>query len=406
MTLAAQQAFEQAVLQEKAGDMDKALAYYLKAQELAPQDTEIAYRAASALLQAGYLDEAQSQLRRIVFAVPEHVKARASLGNCQLLLGDLATARQNFTEVLEQVPDNRNALFGLASILLKEDDPEAAAAPAQRLAEMLPNSPAVLTLLARTLEGTGQQTAAIAALQRALKLDASHLDALLNLADLLLLRKRFDEVIDLAIRANAHSPSDPQALELLSDALSGKGALADAHEAANEALKLKPKSASALLRLSVLSRKLGAHGAAMDYALKAHDADVKATGPLNALGAALAALKYSVQARTVLTGLSTGKPLDPPTRAFVESLIKDLEAKETHSQNLENPTDDADQEISDMAAKLAPELEEEEAAVPENSEGKPTPSDPVRKEPSRQRVASSDDDPLPNVLGLRRQDRS
>ncbi len=137
MTAAARKAFEEAVALENAGNLDRALVSYLKAQELSPDDTEIAYRTASALLQTGYLDEAQSQLRRIVFAEPDHLNARASLGNCQLLLGDMANARQNFADVLAQAPDNRNALYGLASVLLKEDKPEEASVPARRLVELL-----------------------------------------------------------------------------------------------------------------------------------------------------------------------------------------------------------------------------------------------------------------------------
>ena len=101
MTANARSAFEEGLALEKSGELDKALVSYLRAREMSPQDTEIAYRTAAALLQAGYLEEAQSQLRRIVFNEPESLDARASLGNCQLLIGDHENAAQNFQDVLE-----------------------------------------------------------------------------------------------------------------------------------------------------------------------------------------------------------------------------------------------------------------------------------------------------------------
>ncbi|MCV0428670.1 MAG: tetratricopeptide repeat protein, partial [Roseibium sp.] len=296
MTAAAREAFEQAVALETSGDLDKALVAYLKAQELSPQDTEIAYRTASALLRAGYLDEAQSQLRRIVFAEPDNLNARASLGNCHLLMGDLENARQSFSEVLEISQNNRNALYGLASVLLKENNPQGAAKPAKQLLDLLPETPEVLTLFAETQAKINQSAAAIAAYRKALKINPGFTPALLGLSALLILRKRFDEVIELTIQANQLAPADPLSLELLADALSGKGQLNDALEAAEAALKLAPRSRSVLVRLSVLSRKLGNHDEALDYALRAHDLDPMAAGPLNALGAALAALKFSKEA--------------------------------------------------------------------------------------------------------------
>ncbi|MHA7772778.1 tetratricopeptide repeat protein [Roseibium sp. M-1] len=397
MTAAARKAFEEAVALENAGNLDRALVSYLKAQELSPDDTEIAYRTASALLQTGYLEEAQSQLRRIVFAEPEHLNARASLGNCQLLLGDIPNARQNFSEVLSQAPDNRNALYGLASVLLKEDKPAEAAEPARRLVELLPDTAAVLTLFAETQAKTDQKAAAIAAYRKALKSDPNFGPALIGLSQTLLLRKRYDEVVEMCIRASERAPADPLPLELLSDALAGKGDLEDAREAAEAALKLSPRSVSTLVRLSVLSRKLDDQGPALRFALAGHDLDPKAKEPLNALGAALAALKYSGQARSVLTGMTSGQGIDPAVRKLVEGLVTSLSGvnrpKKTDvpaAQAKETPADDpaAGPESNDTAL---PESERDTA--------EPVPS-------GRDDFLSADGDQLPNVLGLRRQDHS
>ena len=406
MTAAAREAFEQAVALETSGDLDKALVAYLKAQELSPQDTEIAYRTASALLRAGYLEEAQSQLRRLVFAEPDNLNARASLGNCHLLMDDLENAKQSFFEVLDLAADNRNALYGLASVFLKEDKAQEAAGPAKKLLELLPETPSVLTLFAETQAKTSQSAAAIAAYRKALKINPGFTPALLGLAALLIMRKRFDEVIELTIHANQLAPADPLSLELLADALSGKGQLTDALEAAEAALKLVPRSQSVLVRLSVLSRKVGNHDEALDYALRAHDVTPKAAEPLNALGAALAALKFSNEARAVLTGLSSGQPLDVKIRKLAEELIatksssEDKAAVEADIQGTEQLP--SEEPVSVSQIRTASSEPQEIAPSP----GPDKPDEPVSQAAASQTLSSGEDEPLPNVLGLTRRDRT
>ncbi|GAB2188088.1 tetratricopeptide repeat protein [Roseibium sp. LAB1] len=399
MTAAARKAFEEAVAQENAGNLDRALVSYLKAQELSPDDTEIAYRTASALLQTGYLDEAQSQLRRIVFAEPDHLNARASLGNCQLLLGDTANARQNFADVLAQAPDNRNALYGFASVLLKEDKPEEATVPARRLVELLPDTPAVLSLFADTQARIDQKAAAIAAYRKALKADPDYGPALIGLSQTLLLRKRFDEVIELTIRASEHAPADPLPLDLLSDALVGKGALEDAREAALAALKLSPRSVPTHVRLSSIARKFGDHSEALKHALAAHDLDKAAKEPLNALGAALAALKYSNQARSVLTAMSRGDGLEPAIRDLVEGLVDAEKTKPLSSPKASPATSEEETSSDDDADAIEPAdgTEQDRQSSPDQESETPVAS---------KTFLSTDGDQLPNVLGLRRQDRT
>ena len=388
MTAAARKAFEDAVALEDAGQIDKALVSYLKAQELSPEDTEIAYRTASALLRTGYLEEAQSQLRRIVFVEPDHLDARTSLGNCQLLMGDTLNARQNFAEVLSTSPGNRNALYGLASVLLKENEPADAAVAARRLVELLPDSPAALTLFADTQARTEQMAAAIAAYRKALKADPDYGPALIGLSRALLLRKRYDEVIDLAVRASEKAASDAEPLELLSDALLGKGALQDACEAAEAAVRLAPDAAPNRVRLSVLRRKLGDYAGAMDHALRAHDIDKSAKAPLNALGSALATLKKPDQARSVLTGMATGKGLDPAVRRTVEVLIASARSETESPESQPVPIPEMSSECS--AADRAVGIETTSQVVPKPAGDGLDPRG----------------DHLPNVLGLRRQDRS
>lgn len=387
MTANARSAFEEGLALEKSGELDKALVSYLRAQEMSPQDTEIAYRTAAALLQAGYLEEAQSQLRRIVFTEPDNLDARASLGNCQLLIGDLENAAQNFQDVLSRSPDNRNALFGYATVCLREDRADAAAASVERLAELMPHSPAVMTLQAETQAKTGHGAAAIATYRKALKADPAQTGALLGLSEVLLRRKRYDEVIECTIKANEIAPTDPLALELLSDALAGKGELQDALIAAEAALKLRPSSQSCLVRLSVLNRKLGQHVRALDDALKAHDLGTEAPEPLNAIGAALAALKHAEEARSVLTGLAAGRGLDAQVRETARKLVSAQE----HSSSR-----------ADEATRSAPAQERTQEPAPKDGSRRNTA--PESRPANETAVAGVATEPASTVLGLQRRD--
>ncbi|MEP4767964.1 MAG: tetratricopeptide repeat protein [Roseibium sp.] len=380
MSAAAQEVFENAIALQGRGDVVTALSYFRKALELAPQDTEIAYGTASAMLQAGQLDEAQSQLRRIVFAEPGHLKARTSLANCQLLIEDFENAKTNFSEVLAQTPDNKNALYGLASVLLKENNPIEASVPATILRDKMPENAAVLTLFAETQAKTGQIAAAVAAYRKALKADTQHVPAMLGLAQTLLLRKQFSDVIDLTVKAAQLSPADPLPLEMLSLALEGLGELQDAREAGQEAVRLAPNSSHLQTRMSVLSRKLEENAAAIKYALQAHDCDPDQLEPLKALGAALAAHKFPKEARTVLTDLSSSRSLDPEIREVAETLAK----------------------TAVVSASIEPKPSVQSAS-------KPAVNQADEKAPvvaARSSDIASRNEPIPNVLGLNRQDKS
>ncbi len=263
----------------------------------------------------------------------------------------------------------------------------------------MPDTPAVLSLFADTQARVDQKAAAIAAYRKALKADPDYGPALIGLSQTLLLRKRFDEVIELTIRASERAPADPLPLDLLSDALAGKGALEDAREAAFAALKLSPRSIQTHVRLSSIARKFGDHGAALKHALAAHDLDKSAKEPLNALGAALAALKYSNQARSVLTAMSRGDGLEPAIRELVEGLVV-AERKSPEAGPVSSPATSATEAPSSDNPDAAVKIAQEKETKQENQHQE-------RLEPvTSKKLLATDGDQLPNVLGLRRQDRS
>ncbi len=311
MTTPARDAFDYALDCERRGDTQAALSAYLDALDRAPEDMEIAYRTATALLRAGHLDEAASQLRRIVFVEPDHLPARANLGSCQFLLGDLANAESNFREVLSAAPDNHNALFGLATVCLKQDKPDAALVPAQRLMELLPENAPALTLYAQASARDPQASRAAAAFRKALTIDRSYTPALIGLAELSIRRKRYDEALELAEKALKLAPRTADPHRLLAEACQASGDLNRARKHYAEALSMPGDDKFGLLvALSGIHRKLGEASPALIHAYEAWQKEPGRKEAGNALGAALKSLGYANEARSVLTAVAQKRPLD------------------------------------------------------------------------------------------------
>lgn len=311
MTTPARKAFDEALDFDRQGDSASALNAYLTALELAPDDMEIAYRAATALLRAGHLDEAASQLRRIVFVEPDNTAARANLGNCQFLLGDYANAETNFIEVLAASPENHNALFGLATVRLEQGKRAAALDPAQRLLALLPDNAPVLTLYGQIISTDAQASNAVASLRKAVSIDPTYQPALIALAELCIRRKRFDEALELARRAHQLQPSSGAALRLMSDALQHQGAFEEAHDALMKAIEVDPgHRLETLVRLSTICRKMGNGIDALLHARQAVRVSPQNPEAGNALGSALAALGQMLVARAVLTSIARKTPMD------------------------------------------------------------------------------------------------
>ncbi|NVJ64780.1 MAG: tetratricopeptide repeat protein [Flavobacteriaceae bacterium] len=326
MAIEAQQALERAMKHERNGDDEAALGAYLDAIEADPESVDIAYLTARALLKVGFLEEARSQLRRIVFIEPDHVKAKASLGNCHLLLGDDANAETAFRDVLEVSPDNQNALYGLASLHLKNEKFEEARILSEKLLKLTPKSAAAFTLFAQSFGADPHSSQAAAAFRKALTFDQDYTPALMGLARLAMLRHKFTEAETLSQKAARLNPSNSEPLRLLADALAGQKRYDDSRSALISASQLPDADKTAiLLEMSALARRQGERHAALNHAYEAWklQKDIPAAG--NAIGACLKKLGLVGEAKLVLTAISNNASIPEQAVTKIESLIKDAE---------------------------------------------------------------------------------
>lgn len=294
------QALADAAAQEASGDPDGALRVYLELVQRDDRAHEAKYRAGTALMRRGDLDEAVTLLRQVSFACPDHVPARANLGNALLLLERIEPARDAFLAVLERAPDNRNALYGLATVLMRLGRPDEAAPFALRLKELLPGSAAVLTLDADAQAALNRVAPAIAQYRQALRIDPAYGPALTGLAETLFRQNRLDDAEDYARKAAHIQPESASLQALLGRILLARDDLSGALAAFDAAQTREPENPDHAVQLSSCYRRAGDLIGALRQARYAWELDPTGKAAANALGTALAAAGAAQRARTVL----------------------------------------------------------------------------------------------------------
>ncbi|WP_417774113.1 tetratricopeptide repeat protein [Stappia sp.] len=331
-TVGTEEALAEAIALEAAGEPESALRIYLALAARDPHDADANYRAGTALMRRGDLDDAVTLLRRVVFSRPDHAPARANLGNALLLLGRDEQAREAFIAVLKNDPDNRNALYGLATILIRLGRHAEAQKLSARLLAALPDSAAALTLDADARGSTGDASA-VAQYRHALRLDPDYLPALKGLAGLLFHQGRTADAEAHVRHALRRAPADVETRALLGSILLAREDWPGALDALGSAHEHDPDNPEHLVNMSLACRRAGDVAGALAHARDAWQVDGGNKAAANALGAALAAAGAGIQAREVL--MAGGKADHVPAGVWrdVDALVVHL--RETQARAVE-----------------------------------------------------------------------
>lgn len=288
--------------------LEKALALLDQARVLAPGDPEVWQTQAWAEIQAGRLDEAEATLagferlapgdvrvlelrshlfersgrpekalavsRALVDREPSwsHLYQHATLAWRQ---GEVGAARESLETLLDRFPGNEWGLRLLATIELTNGDPARAARLFEDLAARSPDSGTRVNLgLAYMLLGDPGRAAT--AMEKAVAEAPENYLYLLNLGQARWLEGRRDEAAELFRRVLTLSEADPsgeewQRLTVRAQALAHLGKPREAVAAAQDALRLAPRSGQAAFEASLVYALVGDRTAALVNAERARD---------------------------------------------------------------------------------------------------------------------------------------
>jgi len=236
-----------------------------RAVELDPKNDLALYFRASALSQAGRLDDARRAYGELLEWIPDHGPARKDLAQLEAReadalasRGELTRAIEGYSKALELDPEIPDARERRAMALFQQGRFEEALPELEAVFRSTPSSAEVAGAYALVLSRSGRDLDAVEALEKAILEFPDDLALLHNLARLLAtkpLSGRAEQAVALAERVVAKTGgNDPRALDTLGFALAARGAKEESLRAFERAFRLARSNGD-----ESLAREIEAH---------------------------------------------------------------------------------------------------------------------------------------------------
>jgi tetratricopeptide (TPR) repeat protein len=257
------------------GKNEQAVALLRGLIESEPRNADARLLLGSVLMEVGQRAESIAQLREAVRLLPESAEAYNALGEAHNAFGQAAAARPQFERAVALDPRHAQAQLNLGDVLVQLNEPSLAIPhldEAIRLFGRKPDAAYAYYLRAKIHSDGGDAGKAVSELQQAIELRPDFAEAWSDLGSA---RKRLlddDGALTAFRRAVALSPEDAVAQYRLGAALLDTGAVHEAAEHLEAAVRLDPKNQSALNALQRALRRDGQ--AARAEAVKKQLADV------------------------------------------------------------------------------------------------------------------------------------
>ena len=214
-------------------------------------------REASALRDAGRLDEAIARYRDVLALSPGHARTLFRLGNTLRMKGDVGGAEQSFRAALSADPSSDGAAVNLADLLDHEGRTDEAIATLDAAMKRGSTQPEVPNNLAIYLARRHRHREAEAAHRRLVALRPDDSGAMSALASCVQEQGRIEESVEIFYDALALRPDFPDALSNLAMALIALGRLDAAEAACRRALAIDPTHGDAENTLAFALRERG-----------------------------------------------------------------------------------------------------------------------------------------------------
>jgi tetratricopeptide (TPR) repeat protein len=227
------------------GDHKGAIAKYKRAAELDPESTLAVTSWGVALMNAGDFGGAISKFARAAEISPLEASIYNSWGAVLARTNDQDGAIEKFRLASELAPNDPQAHFNWGYALKRKGDFEAAAVKFARVVELDPQDAMALNEWGSTLRRIGDMEGAIAKFQRAAEVAPEDSSAFNNWGDVLGVMGDLEGAIAQFAHAREINPKDPKVQLNYAIALKMLGKPADAADAFERFLDLRPDAANA-----------------------------------------------------------------------------------------------------------------------------------------------------------------
>lgn len=185
--------FKLGVAYEAVGDIGNALAQYVRAADLMPDDVDAQLRSAQLLLQTSQYAEARARATAALAKDPKNVGGLILLGNALAGMKDVEGAIVQLEEAIDTSPQLGFSYANLGLLQLSKGDRDAAEATFRRATEVAPSSLSARLNLANFYLRSGQRADAERELKAAFAIDPKSVDVNLTLAALYSIAGQFTE---------------------------------------------------------------------------------------------------------------------------------------------------------------------------------------------------------------------
>lgn len=258
------------------GKRDEAAGYARAALRTNPSNIEANVFMAQYLLQANRREEAVKHLEAALQVNPHLSDLKLQLGAAYMQMGRLGDSLRLAREVRKAEPNSPAPPLLAGLVLVAQRKPQDAIEAFGQALKLKSDLAPAYAGLGQAYQQLDQNDKAVEAYQRAVTLNAKDAISLNNLAWILLeVRKKPDEALPLATKAQQLAPDSPEVLDTLGWVQYRRGAFAEAEKMLLKAVERSPNTGAIQFHLGMTYARLGRRNDAVSTLRRAAQLDAK-----------------------------------------------------------------------------------------------------------------------------------